>query len=301
MTVELMDVECAFKHALYCTSSEEAASHHQLSANTARVYHQLLSQFQYSEMYKAHAHDALSVISEEALSEWLKQWHWSKSRLSIAALRFVAKCNDQAFPAVMAVTLPPKPRSSAVDLLSLDDVESIAALSPEHFGKQYPQRNRALFLLVIESLLSVHDLRALKVEDVGEQQVFIASRPLYLQQQSLSLACSEALQTFLQWRWQRYGHCEVQSPLFPANRGGGPIGTSGLYYMFRNFITAYGCQTGSAGDGLHCLRVSAARKHYAQGVDIDRLKDMLVMSRKGALEDFLRLDDDLILARADAL
>ncbi|MDQ6961643.1 MAG: site-specific integrase [Mariprofundaceae bacterium] len=297
----LMDIESCFGHALYCTSTETAASHHQLSANTARVYHQLLTQFQYSDIYKIHAHEPLSAITEASLSLWLQQWHWSKARLSIAALRFMAKCNAQAFPASVSVKFPPKPRSEAGDLLSLDDVESIAALTPEHFGKQYPERNRALFLLVIETLLSVHDIRALKVQDVKKYHVYVASRPLYLQKQSLSTLCATALQNFLQWRWQRYGHCEVESPLFPANRGGGPLGTSGLYYMFRNFINAYGCQTGSAGDGLHCLRVSAARRMYAQGTELSRLEDLLLIQRKGALDDFLRLDDDLILARADAL
>lgn len=291
----------ALNHALYCTSHQAAAKRHQLSDNTSRVYYQLLRQLKHSSLYQQHAQQPLSSITHDELTAWLDQWHWSKVRLSIAALRFMAKCNEQAFPASHSINLPPKPRSSAKDLLSIEDVDHIASLSSEHFGKQYPQRNRALFLLVIESLLTIQDIRTLKVRDVHDDHLFIASHPLYLQRHELSTHAMKALQQFLQWRWQRYGHCENNSPLFPANRGGGPLGTSGIYYMFRTFIQNYGCQTGSAGDGLHCLRVSAARRMYAQGIEKNRLEDLLSIQRKGALEDFLRLDDALESIRLNVL
>jgi len=290
---EHINVAQALNHALYCTSHSAATKRHQLSENTARAYYQLLKQFKHSELYKRHAKETLAAIEQEGLALWLKQWHWSKVRLSIAALRFMAKCNTQAFPAVFAIALPPKPRSSAADLLSQQDMAYITSLPLEHFGKQYPERNRALLLLVIETLMPMKAIRALQVKDVQDNQLHIASRPLHLQQHRLSVACDDALQLFLQWRWQRYGHCETLSPLFPANRGGEALGASGLYYMFRTFINNYGCVTGSAGDGLHCLRVSSARSMYAQGIERTHLEGILGMQRKGALEDFLRADHTL--------
>ena len=101
---------------------------------------------------------------------------------------------------------------------------------------------------------------------------------------------------------KKYGPPKPEFTVFVANRNQTPIGMSAMYRIFSDLWHTMGGRSYSrSGEGLHALRVSAARRMYARGVSVDYLLQRLSISSEVLLERFLHLDDTIVKAREEAL
>jgi len=285
-----------------------------IASKTAKVYLRHINAFSYASFIRDH--DSLDAIKTDELQAWINHYAAgaSKYKQTSAALKFLGRYTGQDFLSAYEIHPPKLTRSVNLSqssskfeprFISPDQLSSLRKAQLSFFGSMYPERNRAIALLTLDTLADMEDIRSLRNMDVTDQSVIFTNRPLDQRDMGAPSWTVQILHDYRRWRTNKYGKDRDGAPFFRSNRGGKDgeaLTPSGIYRIFQKIVLGLGYANQQSGEGHNIFRISCARKMYLEGCDIDRLSTLFgIREGKGALAESLHITDDMRHARQKML
>ncbi|MDX8393836.1 MAG: hypothetical protein R8K21_04535 [Mariprofundales bacterium] len=292
-----------FPHALYILKEvhQTGVSAAGVTPSTARMYYRFTKCFlDYCKQEKIEPDEA----TIDNVQSWLSAQKWKSSTINsaISALRWSCQYTHNHIPGLSGFPTHRAYFPVVDDLLTEQQLVALRLLSAIALSKRLGLRNRAMLLLVIDTLADEEEVQKLCVEDIRENgSVHLILRNKKIASPVLAEDTQQALQLYLAARLKKYDHCEAYEPLFISEQNRCMSSPT----MWRVFHKATQLLTNASGadknnmqtsrtvdSGFSLVRASQARQLYIkQQTDIPKLMAIL---RKDDANAVLRIIRELV-------
>ena len=132
-------------------------------------------------------------------------------------------------------------------------------------------KDRAIFINIYGSGLRVSEICTLKVQDVDSKSMRLMIRQSKGKKDRYTILSQIGLEALREY-WKRYRPASEEGYLFPGNTKEGHIGTNGVEFAFRKYLSRTDITTPGT---VHTLRHCFATHALEAGTDIIYIKELL--------------------------
>lgn len=283
---------------------------------TAESYRYQLKKLYSSKLFKKFKDENIDVIKSCDIESLylLDATHGLATRkVALSMLKAIGKLHSGSWVALDDIGIPEAKKTPPAvigQFISGESLDELVTCSPTLLHHKAGDRAQAMIAIIIGSLLSVDELRSLKFEDVDMKSITIRARGMEHNRVILPDMLMKPIRAWIDGVRATYPQLKITgiTPLFFNPK---PVKSSILRPLSATSIQktlsiaiethlgyAKQAREQRTGVGIYNLRVSSARRMYAEGFDSEKLSKLVDVRE---LSSFLHTDKALEKTRVAAL
>lgn len=284
---------------------------------TAKSYGYQLSKLRASLLYTEHKGSDIQDISSVDIEHGYlsSATHGTATRkVALSMLKVIGKLRGCMWMELEKINLPDSGKVAPArpnQFISSSSLDKLVTCSPSLLhSTKVGERTQAMIAVIVGTLLSVDELRLLRFEDIGHKTITLRERPLGHNRLTIPTLLMKPIRLWVEQARNLFPDAPIDdstalffNPQPAKGKRLAPLSKASIHKLLSEAIEnllgyAKEAHDERTGVGIYNLRVSSARRMYAEGYDEERLHKM-VKTRE--LADFLHVDKELRQRREQAL